>query len=160
MECSCSNCSGLRGGSLKARPRTQAQVAVSSGPANWFLLNASPDLRQQILATSPSCQSHPRRLARLFPPSSSPVPTWTASWACFTSASFTRCTSTRLYRCDVSSRKKTASPRPDALEPARAVDTLAPDRLIPLVPPSSPGAKDGFFCKSRASSRWFPRPRE
>ena len=48
--CGCPNCSGVRSGAVKARPRTQAQVAVSSDPSQWFLLNASPDLRQQILA--------------------------------------------------------------------------------------------------------------
>jgi pyrroloquinoline quinone biosynthesis protein B len=30
-------------------PRTQAQVGVSPAPGTWFLLNASPDLRQQLL---------------------------------------------------------------------------------------------------------------
>lgn len=34
-----------------AKPRTQASVAVSGDGKHWFLLNASPDLRQQILAT-------------------------------------------------------------------------------------------------------------
>lgn len=48
--CGCSNCSGLRLGSLKACARTQAQVAVSPSKGSWFLLNASPDLRQQLLA--------------------------------------------------------------------------------------------------------------
>src|SRR5438093_3302597 len=62
--CACPNCSALRGGTLKGRPRTQAQVAVSSGQSSWFLLNASPDLRQQILATpeltpSPSTSGFP-----------------------------------------------------------------------------------------------------
>ncbi|HTR47722.1 MAG TPA: pyrroloquinoline quinone biosynthesis protein PqqB [Verrucomicrobiae bacterium] len=47
--CGCSNCSRLRRGVLKSRARTQAQVAVSSSGSRWFLLNASPDLRQQIL---------------------------------------------------------------------------------------------------------------
>ncbi|MFZ1205172.1 MAG: MBL fold metallo-hydrolase, partial [Candidatus Acidiferrales bacterium] len=32
-------------------PRTQAQAAVTADDESWFLLNASPDLRQQILAT-------------------------------------------------------------------------------------------------------------
>src|SRR5213082_3527752 len=50
--CACPNCSAVRNGGIKGRPRTQAQVAVSSHPPHWFLLNASPDLRQQILATS------------------------------------------------------------------------------------------------------------
>src|SRR6266566_2880737 len=62
--CACPNCGALRGGTLKGLPRTQAQVAVSSGQSSWFLLNASPDLRQQILATpelapSPSTSGSP-----------------------------------------------------------------------------------------------------
>ncbi|HKV06193.1 MAG TPA: pyrroloquinoline quinone biosynthesis protein PqqB [Candidatus Acidoferrales bacterium] len=48
--CGCSNCSRLRSGVLKGQPRTQAQVAVSPFPSVWLLLNASPDLRQQLLA--------------------------------------------------------------------------------------------------------------
>lgn len=32
-------------------PRTQSSLAVSADGANWFLLNASPDLRQQVLQT-------------------------------------------------------------------------------------------------------------
>ncbi|HXW62240.1 MAG TPA: pyrroloquinoline quinone biosynthesis protein PqqB [Candidatus Acidoferrales bacterium] len=47
--CGCSNCSRLRSGRLKGGARTQAQVAVSSAPTHWVLLNASPDLRQQLL---------------------------------------------------------------------------------------------------------------
>ncbi|QHI96190.1 pyrroloquinoline quinone biosynthesis protein PqqB [Aristophania vespae] len=34
-----------------AKARTQASIAVSADGENWFLLNASPDLRQQILST-------------------------------------------------------------------------------------------------------------
>jgi pyrroloquinoline quinone biosynthesis protein B len=48
--CGCSNCIRARRGLFSFRPRTQAQVAVSSVPSAWFLLNASPDLRQQLLA--------------------------------------------------------------------------------------------------------------
>jgi pyrroloquinoline quinone biosynthesis protein B len=47
--CGCSNCDRVRRGLSGFRPRTQAQVAVSPSPATWFLLNASPDLRQQLL---------------------------------------------------------------------------------------------------------------
>src|SRR5271165_7046867 len=47
--CGCSNCSRFRAGHWKGGARTQAQVAVSSAPSNWVLLNASPDLRQQLL---------------------------------------------------------------------------------------------------------------
>ena len=48
--CGCSNCSRLRRGALKGRARTQTQVALSPDTSTWFLLNASPDLRQQLVA--------------------------------------------------------------------------------------------------------------
>jgi pyrroloquinoline quinone biosynthesis protein B len=47
--CGCSNCDRARRGLSSFRPRTQAQVAVSGSPGSWILLNASPDLRQQLL---------------------------------------------------------------------------------------------------------------
>jgi pyrroloquinoline quinone biosynthesis protein B len=49
--CGCSNCSALRAGTLRGRARTQTQIAFSVNSNQWFLLNASPDLRAQILAT-------------------------------------------------------------------------------------------------------------
>jgi pyrroloquinoline quinone biosynthesis protein B len=49
--CGCSNCVRVRAGRLRASPRTQTQVAFSVESKGWFLLNASPDLRAQILAT-------------------------------------------------------------------------------------------------------------
>ncbi len=49
--CGCSNCFGLRAGTLRGRARTQTQLAFSVNSKEWFLLNASPDLRAQILAT-------------------------------------------------------------------------------------------------------------
>jgi pyrroloquinoline quinone biosynthesis protein B len=48
--CNCPNCSALRRGTLKGRPRTQTQVAFSPDSKAWFLLGASPDLRHQVLA--------------------------------------------------------------------------------------------------------------
>jgi len=50
--CGCFNCARVRAGKLHGRPRTQTQVAFSVEPDAWFLLNASPDLRTQILATT------------------------------------------------------------------------------------------------------------
>lgn len=47
--CGCANCDRARRGLSGFRPRTQAQVAVSCGSGSWILLNASPDLRQQLL---------------------------------------------------------------------------------------------------------------
>lgn len=50
--CVCANCRRLRDGSLRGSPRTQTQLAWSSTPGQWGLLNASPDLRVQIEFTS------------------------------------------------------------------------------------------------------------
>ncbi|MDP2561570.1 pyrroloquinoline quinone biosynthesis protein PqqB [Psychrobium sp. 1_MG-2023] len=46
--CHCANCKGLREGTIKATPRTQSSIAVSLDGKDWVLINASPDLRQQI----------------------------------------------------------------------------------------------------------------
>jgi pyrroloquinoline quinone biosynthesis protein B len=48
--CGCSNCIRLRAGKLRGSLRTQTQLAFSVDSKVWFLLNASPDLRAQILA--------------------------------------------------------------------------------------------------------------
>jgi len=55
--CGCTNCRGVREGSLKALPRSQESVAISGDGERWFLLNASPEIRQQI-ESFPSL--HPR----------------------------------------------------------------------------------------------------
>jgi pyrroloquinoline quinone biosynthesis protein B len=57
-------CRRARAGDPHARPRTQASVAISADGDWWFLLNASPDLRQQIEAAP--CL-HPRRGLRSSP---------------------------------------------------------------------------------------------
>ena len=47
--CNCFNSSQARKNPKKAKPRTQSSIAVSVDDGkNWFLFNASPDLRQQI----------------------------------------------------------------------------------------------------------------
>lgn len=46
--CGCPNCRGLRDGTLKAAARTQESVAVSADGVGWFVLNCSPEIRQQI----------------------------------------------------------------------------------------------------------------
>lgn len=48
--CRCTNCELARAGSPHVWPRTQSSVAVSADGRSWFLLNVSPDIRQQILA--------------------------------------------------------------------------------------------------------------
>ena len=44
-------CRRARASDPACPPQSQASLAVSGNGADWFLLNASPDLRQQILAT-------------------------------------------------------------------------------------------------------------
>ncbi|HEX7737115.1 MAG TPA: pyrroloquinoline quinone biosynthesis protein PqqB [Ktedonobacteraceae bacterium] len=51
--CNCAQCRGLRQGTLRVLPRTQSSVALSADGRRWFLLNASPDIRQQIEAFPP-----------------------------------------------------------------------------------------------------------
>jgi pyrroloquinoline quinone biosynthesis protein B len=49
--CNCRNCSGLRAGTLRADARTQSSIAVcGSHAARWALVNASPDILQQLKA--------------------------------------------------------------------------------------------------------------
>jgi pyrroloquinoline quinone biosynthesis protein B len=48
--CNCRNCAGVRGGTLRARARTQSSIAVSGDDAGWALINASPDILAQLRA--------------------------------------------------------------------------------------------------------------
>jgi pyrroloquinoline quinone biosynthesis protein B len=49
--CNCRNCSGLRNGTLRASARTQSSIAVCGIDARaWVLVNASPDILQQLRA--------------------------------------------------------------------------------------------------------------
>jgi len=154
--CSCSNCSGLRSGSVNARPRTQAQVAVSSGPSNWFLLNASPDLRQQILVTP--------ELSVTSSSPGSPISTillTSADVDCVLGLLHLRefhplhIYSTLSVRRILTEENSLFRVLARSHPPVRW-DTLALDRLIPLVPPSSLGAKDGLFCKAVPLQGGFP----
>jgi pyrroloquinoline quinone biosynthesis protein B len=48
--CNCANCRAVRAGAPGFAARTQSSLAVSANGRDWVLLNASPDLRQQIAA--------------------------------------------------------------------------------------------------------------
>jgi pyrroloquinoline quinone biosynthesis protein B len=154
--CACPNCGALRNGTLKARARTQAQVAVSSDPSHWFLLNASPDLRQQILAT-PELSVTSSALG-------SPVSTIVLTGAdvdCVMGLLHLRefeplhIYSTLSVRRILTEENSLFRVLARSNPPVRW-ETLPLDRLIPLVPPSSPGAKDGFFCKAVPLLGAFP----
>lgn len=59
--CNCPNCDGLRNGRIRAWPRTQSSICISADASNWVLVNASPDIRQQ-LTSAPDLQ--PSRASR------------------------------------------------------------------------------------------------
>jgi pyrroloquinoline quinone biosynthesis protein B len=46
--CNCANCRAVRAGKAGFSARTQSSLAVSANGRDWVLLNASPDLREQI----------------------------------------------------------------------------------------------------------------
>jgi pyrroloquinoline quinone biosynthesis protein B len=50
--CRCATCEAAREG-VRAEPRTQSSVAIRGGEGPWFLVNASPDARQQLEALTP-----------------------------------------------------------------------------------------------------------
>ena len=62
--CRCPVCALAWAGDPRVRPRTQTSVAVSADGERWLLLNASPDLRAQILANP---VLHPRGTGRHTP---------------------------------------------------------------------------------------------
>src|SRR5205823_3278552 len=55
--CRCPTCRLAWAGDARVRPRTQASLAVTADAENWVLINASPDLPQQVRQTKPL---HPR----------------------------------------------------------------------------------------------------
>jgi pyrroloquinoline quinone biosynthesis protein B len=54
--CGCGVCRAARTG-RSGLQSTQASIAISADDEHWFLINASPDLRQQLIATR---QLHPK----------------------------------------------------------------------------------------------------
>lgn len=51
--CGCGNCAGVRSGRVRALARRQESVAVSADGESWFLLNATPEIREQIESFPP-----------------------------------------------------------------------------------------------------------
>jgi pyrroloquinoline quinone biosynthesis protein B len=51
INCRCRTCADARAGKPGFRSRTQSSLAVTADGRAWVLLNASPDLRQQVAAT-------------------------------------------------------------------------------------------------------------
>lgn len=60
--CNCHNCAGLRAGTLSARARTQSSIIVrGAAPDAWALVNASPDVLQQLKDSPDTRSSHALR---------------------------------------------------------------------------------------------------
>jgi len=57
--CNCRNCVSVRAGTPGFKARTQSSLAISRDGENWALLNASPDLRQQLNQT-PELWANPK----------------------------------------------------------------------------------------------------
>ena len=51
--CRCECCQAARAG-VRATPRTQSSLAIRGDEGPWFLVNASPDARQQLEALTPA----------------------------------------------------------------------------------------------------------
>ncbi|HEU4685922.1 MAG TPA: pyrroloquinoline quinone biosynthesis protein PqqB [Nitrospira sp.] len=62
--CGCPNCDGLRNGTVRALPRTEASLAIQAGDGTWFLIHATPDVRSQ-LARLPDLQPRTERDFRI-----------------------------------------------------------------------------------------------
>jgi pyrroloquinoline quinone biosynthesis protein B len=147
---------GVRSGTLKALARTQAQAAVSNDGSRWFLLNASPDLRQQVLS-SPD----------FVPPAGSRNTPINA--VVLTSADvdavmgllhlrefqplqiFSTMAVRRILTEENSLFRVLARSNP----PVRW-ETLPLDRLLPLIPASPAEKKSGLFCKAVPLNGNFP----
>ncbi|MGB8474068.1 MAG: pyrroloquinoline quinone biosynthesis protein PqqB [Candidatus Acidiferrum sp.] len=154
--CSCAQCAGVRSGTLKARPRTQAQAAVSADGAHWFLLNASPDLRQQILSYADFAPPEGSR--------NSPIHTVLLTSAdvdavmgllhlrefqplqIFSTVAVRRILTEENGLFRVLTRSN----------PPVKWETLLLDRLMPLIPASPGDKKGGLFCKAVPLSGSFP----
>ncbi|MCH2038250.1 MAG: pyrroloquinoline quinone biosynthesis protein PqqB [Rickettsiales bacterium] len=57
--CGCNNCDDARSPDNALLPQTQSSIAVSADDSHWTIINASPDIRQQ-LAVTPAL--HPKEL--------------------------------------------------------------------------------------------------
>jgi pyrroloquinoline quinone biosynthesis protein B len=147
---------GVRSGAMKVRARTQTQAAVSTDGSRWFLLNASPDLRQQVLSS-----------ADFVPPAgsrSSPINAVVLTNADvdavmgllhlreFQPLQIISTIAVRRILTEENSLFRVLM----RSNPPVKWETLALDRLMPLIPPSPGDKKSGLFCKAISLYGNFP----
>lgn len=154
--CACPQCAALRAGTLQGRARTQTQTAISPDGTRWFLLNASPDLRAQILATP--------ELAPKSAPRSSPIVA-----VLLTSADVDavigllhlrefqplQIFSTLGVRRALTEENRLFKVLARSNPPVRW-ENLPLDRLVPLAPATPTDRKSGLFCKAVTLSGSYP----
>ena len=141
---------------MKARQRTQTQVALSTDGSRWFLLNASPDLRQQILSATDFAPPAGSR--------NSPINSVLLSSADVDAVMgllhlrefqplqiFSTVAVRRILTEENSLFRVLARSNP----PVRW-ETLLLDRLVPLIPASPGDKKSGLFCKAVPLGGNFP----
>jgi pyrroloquinoline quinone biosynthesis protein B len=154
--CACPQCEGVRSGKLKASARTQTQAAISADGARWFLLNASPDLRQQILSS-----------ADFVPPGGSrntPINSVVLTSADVDAVMgllhlrefqplhiFSTIAVRRILTEENSLFRVLGRSNPPV-----KWETLPLDRLMPLIPASPTDKKSGLFCKAVSLNGSFP----
>jgi pyrroloquinoline quinone biosynthesis protein B len=154
--CACTQCIGVRSGTLKARARTQTQAALSTDGSRWFLLNASPDLRQQILSS-----------ADFVPPAGSRNTPLNS--VVLTSADVDavmgllhlrefhplQVFSTMAVRRILTEENGLFRVLGRSTPPVKW-ETLPLDRLMPIIPASPADKKSGLFCKAVPLNGNFP----
>jgi len=141
---------------MKARPRTQTQVAISNDGTRWFLLNASPDLRQQIIASADLAPAPGTR--------NSPIAAVVLTSADvdavmgllhireFHPLQIFATTAVRRILTEENSLFRVLN---RSLPPVRW-EHLSLDRLVPLIPPAPAEKKIGLFCKAVSLNGAFP----
>jgi pyrroloquinoline quinone biosynthesis protein B len=154
--CACPQCMGVRAGTLQGRSRTQAQVAVCADGLRWFLLNASPDLRQQILATP---ELEPQNGTRNSPI----VGVILTSGDVDAVMGLLHLREFQPLQVFSTLGVRRALTEENALfkvlarsNPPVRWETLALDRLIPLAPGTAGDKKSGLFCKAVTLNGSYP----
>lgn len=147
---------GVRTGTLKAKSRTQAQLAVSADNSRWFLLNASPDLRQQILssgdlAPAPNSRNTPIHTVILTSADTDAVMGLLHLREFQPLQIFSTVAVKRILTEENSLYRVLARSNPPV-----KWETLPLDRLTPLALASPSDKKSGLFCKAVSLNGNFP----
>jgi pyrroloquinoline quinone biosynthesis protein B len=154
--CRCLNCDRMRRGVLKGQARTQAQIAISPAESTWVLLNASPDLRQQL---SEDSEFAPREETRSTPIAA--IILTSADVDCvlgllhlreFQPLQIYSTLSVRRALTEENSLFRTL----ERSNPPVRWELLPLDRQIPIFQPASPTENASLFCKAVPLGGNFP----